>query len=161
MRRFLPSIVTMILLTALAVGAFLTVGQIYTDGTAGRLLDAMQTSIQTLSIAVITGSATIIPLMLTVLGMAKQANIEYGCGFYQQVRWVTLMCAGTILLSTLLIMIMTVPMTETDEVYELYRPIYYTVVGTASLIVGLFSAMIVMLADAVTDVISGLSPADA
>jgi len=161
MRRFLPSIVTMILLTALAVGAFLTVGQTYTDGTAGRLLDAMQTSIQTLSIAVITGSATIIPLMLTVLGMAKQANIEYGCGFYQQVRWVTLMCAGTILLSTLLIMIMTVPMTETNEVYELYRPIYYTVVGTASLIVGLFSAMIVMLADAVTDVISGLSPADA
>jgi len=161
MRRFLPSIVTMILLTALAVGAFLTVGQTYTDGTAGRLLDAMQTSIQTLSIAVITGSATIIPLMLTVLGMAKQANIEYGCGFYQQVRWVTLMCAGTILLSTLLIMIMTVPMTETNEVHELYRPIYYTVVGTASLIVGLFSAMIVMLADAVTDVISGLSPADA
>lgn len=108
-----------------AAGVILT-GQI-SGFEARRLLEAIMPSIHFLSSSVLTASATIMALMLTLLSLSKGANTTLRPIHYQRIQRTSLLDALAFIGSVVLLMFVSIPLGESQEVAaNWYVPIYYT-----------------------------------
>ena len=131
----------------------LVVGQV-SAWQAEVLLSATLPTTRFLCSAVMTVSATILALMLTVIGISRGTERPIQASFYRRIQQVALLDVITFVASTILLLGLVVPFGEELEMPQgWYVTIYYVVTLGSTLIGGLLVAVVLMLYGAVHDVV--------
>jgi len=139
------------------VGFFL-VGQVYNDLQSRMLLDAIAPSLRTLCFAVITASATVIPLLMTMISLANRTERDFDPSFYIRIRIITFLGTVAIVAATLLLLVISIPITETDGLHQWYGITYVAVVTGASTISALLVGIVVTLYETIGGLLEHLIP---
>jgi hypothetical protein len=146
---FILSVITFVL----AMAGFLLVGSIYSDLRARALIEGLAPAIHTLCFAVITASATIIPLLLTILSVADRLRTDFDKTFYARVEIIAMLGTIAIASATLLLLFITIPVTENDQLYTWFSAAYYIIIFGASWISALLIGIVSTLYNALMGVI--------
>ena len=131
----------------------LVVGQV-SAWQAEVLLSATLPTTRFLCSSVMTVSATILALMLTVIGISRGTDHPIQASFYRRIQQVALLDVITFVASTILLLGLVVPFGEDLEMPQgWYVTIYYVVTIGSALIGGLLVSVVLMLYGAVHDVV--------
>ncbi len=121
---------------------------------AEALLQATQPTTRFLCSAIMTVSATILALMLTVIGISRNTEHPIQRSFYQRLQQVALLDVITFVCASILLLSLIMPFGEDTEIPQAwYVAIYYTVTVSSALIGGLLISVVLMLYGAVHDIV--------
>lgn len=149
---------------AAVMGALLfTVGHV-SAWEAEALLEATLPTTRLLCSSVMRVSATILALMLTVIGISHGTEHSIRPSFYHRIQQIALLDVVTFVASTVLLLGLVIPFGEDLEMPQgWYVAIYYVVTAASVLVGGGLIAVVLMLYGAVHDVVKlfwkGDSPA--
>lgn len=148
-----------ILAAAIALVGQWLIGQIYSGYEARKLLEAMSSSAHYLGSAVVTASATILALMLTMLSLSNQADKEFDTIFYKRIERIGLLTTISLAGGILLLLFLSVPLQEADNVpSRWFTSIYYILIGFLAILSGLLVAIVLMLLNTITSLIDVVRP---
>lgn len=127
------------------------------DAEARILLESVLPSIRFLASSVLTVGATIMALMATVLSFSQSSQLKFRTLHYRRIRRVSMLNAVAIVAAILILLLMTLPLQESDQMHAFYTVVYYGMLAGSSLLAGLEVGMILLL----HGIIKGLSTATA
>lgn len=129
------------------------------DFEARQLLDATLPTIRFLCSAIITASATILALMLTLLGLSFSTEHRLSGDHYRRIRRIARYDAVALVGALLFLVLLSMPVAESEKFPPAWFDwLYYGVLGIASLLAGWLAAIVFMLYDTISDLVevSGL-----
>jgi MFS family permease len=136
----------------MAIGTFI-LGEI-SGYKAKELLASSLSGINMLCNTVILGSSTILALMLTLLGLSRNAESHLTNTHYQNVFMIAKADTILIIISVITLMLFNLPITEAQDLPpDWFTTIYYVSLAMAALIGGGFIALITMLYGTIANVI--------
>lgn len=142
-----------------AIGVKSLIGGIYSSGEALRLIETLRDSSLYFGAALATASATILALMLTLLGLSRQADSEFDRWVYRNINRITLVSTISLCGAVLLLMVLSLPIGEFDQLSEnWFITISYVLVVLAALLAGLVITVVLMLYNAIQYVIAMITP---
>ena len=140
----------------------LVIGNVYSGFEARRLVEAMSSSALYLSAALATASATIIALMLTILGLTRHAAAAFERAFFQRVKTIATMSTVALVGSVALLTMLSIPLEESESIaIGWYTTVYWVYSGVIGVLAGLFVAIVLLLLAAVYGIIQVLAPDEA
>lgn len=122
---------------ALAVfGAVLGIG---TPGSseALRLVEAALPATRFFGSAALTAAVTTLALVMTLLGVSLSSDFEFTDLHYSRMRAIAVISVVTIVVSTLLLVMVTIPIQEVQGLRTWYSAFYYVLAGMIGLLGGL------------------------
>lgn len=137
---------------------FSLVGRVYSETQSRVLIEAIAPSLRTLCFAVITTSATIIPLLMTMISLANKVDNDFNETFYIRLRMITWLGTVALISATLLLLVISIPITENERLRQWYGILYIAVVMGASTIAALLVGIIVTLYKAMQGLLEQLTP---
>ena len=143
------------------VGGQFASGSVYSALHAREMIDALSTPALYLGGAIASSSATTMALMLTLLGLVRQVDSEFDQSLYRRVYWISLLSAFLLGGSVIMLLLMTMPIGEFDEIPQgwfpaLYQVLYWLVVSLSAMVV----AMVALLFTATRTLIGKVTPHD-
>jgi hypothetical protein len=142
-----------LLAAAVAFGGGYAVGSI-TGFEALQLLEASLPTVRFLASAMMTATATILALMLTLLSLSYGTDFRMRDVHYRRVKVIARVDTIGFVVSTVFLLLLIIPLEETNQVAaDWYDTIYYGVLATSAGIGGLLIAIVLMLYQTVRDVI--------
>ncbi len=148
-----------ILAAGIALAGQWLIGQIYSGYEARKLLEASAASAHYLGSAVVTASATIIALMLTMLSLSNQADGDFDTFFYRRIEKIGLLATVSMIGGILLLLFLSVPLQEADTVpSRWFTTIYYVLISFLAILSGMLVAIVLMLLNAMTSLINVVRP---
>lgn len=143
---------------AIALGSMLVVN-ISSGSEARLLLEAIIPSIHYLCSSVMTASATILALMLTLISISSSQDVKLKRSHYDRIRQIALVDTGTFAAAIILLLFTNVPIAESTEITpDVYMVVYYVTTVYAAALGGALIAVVLMLYRAVTDMIRVIRP---
>lgn len=119
-----------------------------------RLLEAAIPTIRFVCSSLITASATILALMLTLLGLSLNTDRPLAKSHYLRVRRIARWDAIGFLASLLFLLLLSLPLQESDQVPRgWFDVIYYAVLSISSLLAGYLSVVVLLLYEMISDLI--------
>ena len=141
--------------------ARLSVGRVQGEAKAVELISSLADSGLYLGSAVATASATMLALMLTILGLTKQADTEFDTPVYKRVYRVAVFATWSLLGSIALLLTLTLPINEFEGVPDNYFAILYNVIfGLTVIVCALLACTVVLLFETVKTIIAKITPLD-
>jgi hypothetical protein len=142
--------------TLVVVAGSYTVGRA-TPFQSRQLLDAMMPTSRFLFSGVMTATATILALMLTLLGMTVATEKNVAATFYRRIQQIAFYNMLLLVMSTVFLLLHCVPITESDEIPGWWYPaVYYLLLGSSAVTAGGMVTVVVMLYGAVRDLIHAI-----
>lgn len=130
-----------------------------TGSEARLLLEGMLPSIRFLCSAVMTASATILALMLTLLSFSSAQSGRLKTRHYNRVRQIAQVDSATFAAALVLLLLVSIPLAEPSEVpANWYSIVYYLAVFYAAGLGGALITVVLMLYNAITDLIVVINP---
>ena len=127
------------------IGSVLIVGEI-SQLEAFELLKAMLPTTRFFCSAVLTSTATILALMVTLISLSSSTSTELKAEHYQRIRRIATLDAIAFAGGMLLLLFIMIPMEESEVLsYGWYRFIYYGVLAASALLGGLVVSVVIML----------------
>ena len=143
----------------IALVAYFAVGQIYSSAEAQHVVEAMNPSARILSSAIMSSSATILALMLTILSLTSNTDREFDRDFYYSIKHISVQAAISIATAMLLIMIISVPITENNEIPSVVFYVLYAIeLGIMATLTGIMISIIYQLYEATVHLIEIFMP---
>lgn len=157
---YLAPLSAMVVLAVGVAGHFAS-GSIYSALEARELIDALSRPALYLGSAIAASAATTLALMLNLLGMIKRADADFDAAMYRRVYRISLLGAWLLGGAVVMLLFMTMPIGEFDQIPEiwyptLYKVLYWWVVILSALLV----AMVTMLFSTIRDLIASVTPHD-
>lgn len=126
---------------------------------ARLLMEAALPRMQSLAGTVLLASATILALMLTVLGISRSTETSLKAEHYRRVRRIAFLDAAVFVFAMVVSLILNVPLVESEKVTpRWYNAIYYAALGGASLMGGALISVVLMIYQTVRNVIEVVEP---
>lgn len=123
------------------------------------MLEAMRPTTRFLCSAVMTASATILALMLTLLSLSFGAQYELQSVHYRRVRQIAWIDSVGFISATIFLLFLNVPIGGADNVpASWFSAIYYVALTLSSLLGGLLIAVILMLYNTLQKLIQVIDP---
>lgn len=123
------------------------------------LLQAMLPSVRFLSSGIMTASATILALMLTLLSLSHNTSSTLRPNHYQRVRQIAFIDTIALSGSVILLLLISIPLEESSEVpSSWYVAIYYVLLVASAALGGLLISVVLMLYNAIGDLIQVMGP---
>ena len=143
-----------LLAAVVAMGGSSVVGSLY--GAEGRLLlEAMLPTTRFLCSAMMTATATILALMLTILSLSSNSSNRLHSFHYKRVHQIAILDMVAFVGATLLLLFLNIPLEESDSIStEWYSTTYYVVLIYSSVLGGMLISIVMMLHAAIRDMIS-------
>lgn len=134
-------------------------GQVYSGYEARRFLEAMSSSARYLGNSIVTASATILALMLTLISLVDQADRTFERSFFKRVERIGFLAAIELIGGILLLLFLSIPFSESDEVPGVwFTALYYFLIVFLALLSGLLVAIVLMLLNTITSTIEAIRP---
>ncbi|MDX1612775.1 MAG: hypothetical protein R3300_00620 [Candidatus Promineifilaceae bacterium] len=125
------------------------------------LLEGMLPSIRFLCSAVMTSTATVLALMLTLLSLSDTQGGKVKSVHYDRVRQIAQVDSVTFAAALILLLLVSVPLAETSEVpANWYSVFYYIAIFYTASLGGALITVVLMLYNAVTDLINIVHPGE-
>lgn len=143
-----------VLAVLIAIAGSTVVGTLY--GAEGRLLlEAMLPTTRFLCSAMMTATATILALMLTILSLSSNSSNQIHAAHYKRVQQIALLDMIAFVGATLLLLVLNIPLEESDSISSgWYNTSYYVVLIYSSVLGGMLISIVMMLYAAIRDMIS-------
>lgn len=123
------------------------------------LLQGMLPSLRFLCSAVMTATATILALMLTLLSFSNTQSRQLKSLHYDRVRQIAQVNSATFAAALVLLLLFSIPLAEASEVpANWYTVLYYIAVLYTASLGGALITVILMLYNAITDLIGVIHP---
>lgn len=146
---------------AVGVAGHLANGAIYSALHAREMIEALSQPALYLGSAIATSAATTMALMLTLLGLVRRVDAEFDRSMYRQVYHISLLSAWLLAGSVIMLLVMTMPIGEFDEVPETWFPTLYTVLyWMVVLLSALLVAMVTLVFSTIRTLIANVTPHD-
>ncbi len=134
-------------------------GAIYSSLHAREMIEALSQPALYLGSAIAASAATTLALMLTLLGLVRRVDADFDQTMYRQIYRISLVSASLLGGSVVLILLMTMPIGEFDNVPvywfgTLYKVLYWMVVALSAAFVG----MVALLFSTVRQLITNITP---
>ncbi len=143
----------------LAFAVRVAIGRVYSVYEARQLLQSLVEGGFFLVSTITTASATVLALMLTVLGFVRRSDANFGPAWFGQIRWISIVASVTFAGSVLTLLLMSVPLAEADGIPRSWnKALYHTVSASVAILSGLTISLVVMLLTAVLGIIARVSP---
>ena len=159
----LPYLAPLAAVAVLAVGVagHLANGAIYSSVHAREMIEALSRPALYLGSAIAASAATTMALMLTLLGLVRRVDAEFDRTMYRQVYRISMLSALLLAGSVVMLLLMTMPIGEFDEVPQrwfptLYTILYWMVVTLSAMLV----AMVTLLFSTIRTLIANVTPHD-
>jgi hypothetical protein len=150
-----------VLAAAIALVGQWFIGRNYVGAQAKFLLQAINNSALWLGGSVVTASATILALMLTMLSLSDQTKIDFDKVFFRRIEQIGVMTTISLAGGILLLLFLSIPLQATDDVpNQSFTVIYYILIVFLSLLAGLLITVVLMLLNAIRSLIEGVRPDD-
>lgn len=121
---------------------------------AMQLLESSLPRISTLFNTIILASATILALILTLLGISTSSDSKLKKGHYIQVLNLAWFDASLFIITLIFFQLFNIPIAESDNVpTSFYKIVYWTAIFISSFVSGLMVAVILMLYSTVQNII--------
>ncbi len=160
-RNHLWSTGTFLLVCAIGYGARRAIGTIYSTAEATQLIDALSRAGLYLGSAIVTASATILALMLTLIGMMRRMEKTFDDETYRDVDLIARLATASLLLSLMVLLAFTLPVGEFEKLpQDWFVHLYNGLFAACVIMVGLVAATVSVLYRTVRRVIIGLTPGD-
>lgn len=144
---------------AIALGGQWLVGQIYSGYEAQQLLEGMAQSAHYLASSIVTASATIIALMLTMISLSKQSDNQFDSIFFKRIERIGTLSAIALAAGILLLLFLSIPLQKSDQVpSSWFTVIYYFLTGFIAGLAGLVVSIVMMLLNAISSLIDVVRP---
>lgn len=154
-------LVTFSVAALLGYAARSAIGRVYGAAEAVDLLNALSRAGLYLGSAIATASATIIALMLTLIGMIRRMDTDFDHGAYRDVSMVARISTLTLLVALFLLMAFALPIGEFEELpAEWFQNVYDGLFAGTVLMVGLSAATVVLIYTTLMRVIVQITPGD-
>ena len=145
------------------IGTQLFISALYPERPTRDLVAAMASPVSTLATSIISGLATILALMLTMLGLSQNLNKNLSAAFYMRIKRISITAIADMITGIVLLLILSSPIQTATQQSQKATPLeitvtYYTLVALTSVAAGLFVAIIIMLYNAATTVIEAIMP---
>ena len=148
-----------LLAAAIALFGQWIMGQVYSGYEARRFLEAMSSSARYLGNSIVTASATILALMLTLISLVDQADKTFERAFFKRVEKIGFLAAIELIGGILLLLFLSIPFSESDEVPGVwFTTLYYFLIAFLALLSGLLVAIVLMLLSTITSTINIIRP---
>lgn len=135
-------------------------GNIYSSAKAREMIEALSSSALYFGAAIATSSATILALMLTLVGMTRDSEHDFSDTLYQRVMRICIFSTITLCSAILLLLMLSLPVGEFQNIHANWYPTYYWILVTlVSALTGLTITVVLMLFNAIRNVITTLTPA--
>lgn len=125
---------------AASLALILGVGQIGSFE-ARSLIEAILPAVRFLGIGVVTGSITVLGLLLTLLGLSLNSEYYFRNRFYARVGHITTLSVVGIAMAVILLLAASVPLEQVEELGGFYDIYYYILSGGLSMLGGLIIAI--------------------
>lgn len=143
------------------LGVKFLIGGVYSQAKALQLIEALRDSSLYFGAAVATASATVLALMLTLLGLGRRTDSELDNWVYRSINRIALISTISLCGAVLLLMVLSLPIGEFDKIPEhWFVGVYYFLVVYVALLAGLIITAVLMLYDAIQYVIALITPGD-
>lgn len=137
------------------------VGQVYGGGEAIKLIEALSSSSLRLAAVIATSSATILALMLTILGLAREAANDFNMKLYHRIDVIAFLSTASLCGAILLLLLLSLPVGQFDNIPSSWFTVfYYVLVTLIAGLSGLLISIILMLFSTIRSVITSLTSAD-
>lgn len=151
-----------LLAAGIALAGQWLVGQIYSGYEARQLLEASASSAHYLASSIVTASATVIALMLTMLSLSKQSESEFDSVFFKRIELIGTLSAIALSAGILLLLFLSTPIQQSDEVpNSWFLVIYYILIAFVAGLAGLVVSIVMMLLNAIKSLIKVVRPSTA
>ena len=139
-------------------GQWLT-GQVYGAYEARKFLEVMSSPALFLGSSIVTASATILALMLTLISLVDQTDKTFEQAFFRRIERIGFLATIELSGGMLLLLFLSVPFQESTEVPNLwFTVIYYVLIVFLAGLTGLLISIVLMLLNAITSMIDAIRP---
>lgn len=122
------------------------------------ILEATLPTIRFLCSSAIAASATVLALMLALLGLTQRTDPSFQAQHFSRIRQIAGLCVTAMIVAIGLLVFMCVPIGESEELSRWYEVIYYATFVIASGLGGLLVAISLLLRKAVLGVVDVTNP---
>lgn len=144
-------------LTAIVLGGLAFTVGLATGNESGRLLEAALATIRFIGSAIVTAAATVLALMLTLLGLSIDVDREIDTEFYQELRKIALLDVVAFAAGCLLLTVLVVPFGDEASLSStVYTVLYYSLTTATAIAMGLLLSVMFALYGAFRDLIAML-----
>ena len=133
-------------------GIIIAVGNIG-DFQALRLIEAALPTSRFLASTAIAVGATTIALILTLLSINLTTEIDFSDQHYRRIGYITKLSIVTIIVSTLVLIAVTVPIEEVEELMSYYDALYYALAGATAIVGGTVIATALLISETVSGLV--------
>jgi hypothetical protein len=124
-------------IAALALfGMAVAVGRIETFEALSLIQSVLPTA-RFLATAVITAATTVLALMLTLIGLSLRSEFSFHPRLYQRARYITNLSVLSLTMGVGLLLAVSVPISEVEELRSYYTILYYILVAVIALVGGM------------------------
>ena len=142
----------------IALGVNFLAGNVFNSAEARDLVDALSGSARRFSASIATSSATILALMLTLVGMTRSANQDFGAGLYRRILRLGGLSTVALCGAILLLLLLSLPIGEFENLpAQWYTGLYWVLVSLISGLTGLIITIVLMLFNAIRRVVKTLA----
>ncbi|MBQ94352.1 MAG: hypothetical protein CL510_00725 [Actinobacteria bacterium] len=146
---------------AVGVAGHLANGAIYSALHAREMIEALSQPALYLGSAIAASAATTMALMLTLLGLVRRVDADFDRSMYRRVYHISMLSAWLLAGSVIMLLVMTMPIGEFDEVPQTWFPTLYTVLyWMVVLLSALLVAMVTLLFSTIRTLIANVTPHD-
>ena len=137
----------------------LFVGQIYSRSEAVSLVEALSDSSLYFGSAIASASATILALMLTMLGMMHNSSADIGIWLFKRVRMIAWFATISLCSAVALLTFSSIPIGEFEDIpTNWYVMSYYAIATLMAVVAGLLVTSILLILGAVRYLVNRLAP---
>lgn len=144
---------------AVALGGQWLLGSIYSGYEAKQFLESMSSSALYFGSAIVTASATILALMLTILSLTSQSDDDFDKIFYLRVERIGKLATVALMGGIILLLFLSIPVKEADNVpSSWFTIIYYILMTFLAVLAGILIAIVLVLQNAISSLINVIRP---
>lgn len=142
-----------------AILQWLLVGQIYGSAEAVKLIEALKSASLYYGSAIATSSATILALMLTLLGVTRQSESDFDRSTYETIEKIGLISTIALCGAILMLLVLSMPVGEFKNLPPAWYPILYNVLAVMNAVLsGLLIGAVILLFSTIRHVIKAVAP---
>lgn len=112
-----------------------------------RLIEAVMPTARFLASSAVATGATVLALLLTLLGLSLTSEFRFGARLYQRARYITILSAAAIVVGVGVLLGVAVPVAEVEGLDGFYDLLYYVLVVSVSVLGGIMVTIGFMIAE--------------
>lgn len=101
------------------------------------LIQSVLPTARFLATAVITAATTVLALMLTLIGLSLNSDFSFHPRLYQRARYITNLSVLSLAMGVGLLLAVSVPISEVEELRRYYAVLYYILVAAIAIVGGM------------------------